>query len=966
MATIYPHLLDPTIHPDYQRRHVRVPTWETFRNRMQFITLRNFGTKDGRLVGWREALDEYVDRFGLGNVLWLLLPTIHTENFLELVEEVANRDLYLFDISGHVPGSGDPTKWGHIMPPDGMVGELTRILGDRFLSIDNGEQDGRYIGGYAQQQCPSPDDRFAHYLNFQRHFERMGDDLDNHLSTLVSLSFGHYQIREGNHTLIGAETAQALPNSQIYYAFIRGAGRQYGIPWFGNVSVFNRWSLKEYGSEGEAQGYTYGPGLGTSLSLMKRLMYTHYLYNCVAAGFESGWIIGDGDERQLSPIGQIQAGAARFVKEHGQPGVMHAPVALMLDHFAGWAVPRHLYTEHYYQVWGAMPYDAGDYLTHAVLSVLYPGYEDASYFRDERGFLSPTPYGDIADCLLSDASSWVLGQYGLVVLAGTLNEGANAETRYNLEQFVDGGGSLVVTAANARAIWPEWGIGSAHPVPTGSTVRFADGASVEEVNAFELCTIELPAGAETIAECAGQPAISLIPLGAGHITLLLSPLGLNSEPLVTGPVESGEERALPCPFTMLEHVKRVLADEFGMQQIFAVGEDLSFIACRRPDGAYTLGVQNNGLDEKPLAISATTGTVTGLRELTLDRSEANAPGYGPTGFDDTRGASTADTIAGGDVRLFEVSLSGADVRMLPEAEPPAPVRNRALAVPGVSDAKSAILAWPTYFQHFDGVKVDWRYLRTRSVEQLAREKGWLERQSLRLIVDVSSGLNFYPDLTLLDNFAMRYEESVVIIDELLDKMALWGARDAVISLHREPEYPCDQVGIDESFLRGVDDLCRRARERNVTLYVQHQPGESYYGVDVSHPDDPSLNLEHHPVKWHGTAEAMLGFVGEVGATNLRYALNTGHATMYGQTLVEAVESVRAATASLGCVLVNASAADAFGQSYDAHKPVVDSGLDLSPLRGLAEEALVIFDARYTGWDDIYGDVRAVSAALSGE
>ena len=111
---------------------------------------------------------------------------------------------------------------------------------------------------------------------------------------------------------------------------------------------------------------------------------------------------------------------------------------------------------------------------------------------------------------------------------------------------------------------------------------------------------------------------------------------------------------------------------------------------------------------------------------------------------------------------------------------------------------------------------------------------------------------------------------------------------------------------------------------------------------------------------------MLGFVGEVGATNLRYALNTGHATMYGQTLVEAVESVRAATASLGCVLVNASAADAFGQSYDAHKPVVDSGLDLSPLRGLAEEALVIFDARYTGWDDIYGDVRAVSAALSGE
>ena len=63
--------------------------------------------------------------------------------------------------------------------------------------------------------------------------------------------------------------------------------------------------------------------------------------------------------------------------------------------------PRHLYTPYVYQVWGGMPYEAGDYLTHGVLSLLLPGYEDASYFHDERGFLSPTPFGDMTDCLLS-------------------------------------------------------------------------------------------------------------------------------------------------------------------------------------------------------------------------------------------------------------------------------------------------------------------------------------------------------------------------------------------------------------------------------------------------------------------------------------------------------------------------------------------------------------------------------------
>jgi hypothetical protein len=60
-------------------------------------------------------------------------------------------------------------------------------------------------------------------------------------------------LKEGARTLIGAETAQALPNNQVYYAFIRGAGKQYGVPWFGNASIFNRWGFKTYGSSGSSE-----------------------------------------------------------------------------------------------------------------------------------------------------------------------------------------------------------------------------------------------------------------------------------------------------------------------------------------------------------------------------------------------------------------------------------------------------------------------------------------------------------------------------------------------------------------------------------------------------------------------------------------------------------------------------------------------------------------------------------------
>ncbi len=110
------------------------------------------------------------------------------------------------------------------------------------------------------------------------------------MSALVSLSFGHYYLKEGLYKLIGAETAQGLPNGQLFYVFIRGAGKQYGVPWFGNASVFNRWGYKTYGSENSTgPGYHHGPTFGTSLSLMKRLMYSQILYNSMLVSFESGW-----------------------------------------------------------------------------------------------------------------------------------------------------------------------------------------------------------------------------------------------------------------------------------------------------------------------------------------------------------------------------------------------------------------------------------------------------------------------------------------------------------------------------------------------------------------------------------------------------------------------------------------------------------------------------------------------------
>lgn len=941
MPKHYPFLLDTTMYPDYERREFRVPTWATFENRTQFTALRDLSQ-----TSWKEDLDRYTKEFRLGNVVWPLVQMLYSAHVGEAIEEIKKRGLYLFDLWSYVPGSPMEGIWSNITPPPGMVAHLRHTLGDRFLGIDNGEQDGRYVHATAERQCPSSASREAQYLMFQKHFQKLADELGNQVSGLVSLCFGHYFVKEGNHVLLGAETAQALPCSQIYYAFIRGACRQYGIHWFGNASVWNRWGWKDYGPERKEGHYRSGPEQGSSLALLKRLLYSHYLYNSIAVGFESGWLLpkkrpGDDalthagkQEYELTPIGKIQAAAVRFVEQNGQPGVMHAPVALLLDFFAGWAPPRHLYTKYVYQVWGGAPYASGDYLTHGVLGLLYPGYEDASYYRDERGFLASTPYGDMAECLLSDAPPWVLAQYGLVVAAGELK--VTSELRAKLLSYVEAGGSLIVTGANARKLFPDLKIGTrAVELPAGSVVSWSAGGERDaETAAFELLPAALPPGAEVLAGCGATPAVVRLRRGEGTITVALSPFGLTSASVIApGAVENAEDKPLPCPYPLLAHVARLVRGALAGERLFSVGEGIGYVTCRKAPGSYTVGIHNSDLGARPFAITSHCGTIRSVRELPLDQSEKGAPGYWPTGLARTDGGKGgAASIAGGDVRLFAVEVEERAVVELPRPAGMAAPGPWFVKLPHDIGIQEAILRSPSFFQHYQGVSVDWTYLLKRDRDQLAREKGWLARQKVRVVVDFASGLNLYPTLTLLDAYSAHFEESVRQIDDVLDKALILNARDMVITLHRTPEnhWPNERAHVD--FVKQLGELCRRAGLRSQTVHLQ------------AHRD-----------RWVPTTAEAAALVREVAAPNLRVAFNTGHASIVAE---EPRAAIAAAGDRLGAVLLCAAHRDEFGQWYDTHLPIAGRGLHLEAVRELVKrnDILFILDGAYGALDGAYVDL----------
>lgn len=954
---VYSHLMDPREHPDYERHAVRPPDWDTFHNRTQMTCLRCFAIEDGRIVGYSEDMEKYTRTHELGDMIWPASPILFTKNIEDLVDEIQQRNLYLFDIWGFVPGSGPARSCSEqynpgrgaasgfieqFKPPVEALAMFEAKLGPRWLGMDVGEQDGRYIGGYASQMYPTSESRLVQYFNFQRFFQRMTDDQGSKMTALVSLNFGHHFLKEGVYTLLGAETAQALPNSQVYYAFIRGACKQYGVLWFGNASICNRWGRKAYDATGgEGTGEPYGPTKGTSLSLLKRLIYSHILYSSVAVGFENGWFVGE----TLSPIGRMQQAAGRWIKANGSPGTMLTPVAVMTDFFAGWSFPRHLYTDDVYRVWGNLPYGPGDYLTDNVLDLIYPGYQNSSYYHDESGFLTPTPYGDAADCLLSDAPGWLLPRYSTVVVAGELSGGA--EIRDKFAAYVQGGGRLVITAGNVAKL-PG---GLAGIRVAGPAVRFAPKQQIDlkpspiaEDTAFELLPLEVPAGSTVLARCGQTPVAVEFACGKGKITVLACPFGVGAEPAMQGDIPSPIDRPLPKPFPLLKHVVALLDEALRRQTLFEAGRDLQVVACRKERGLYTVGILNNTLRELPFSLVSHCGPIESTRELILDASERGAAGHLPPGVDIAAiGANGSATIAGGDVRIFAVRLKQDLAEEIPHVAPSPRPRGRILPLRKTCSVKEEILARPTFFEHFDGVLIDWRYLHDRRIESVAQEAGWIGRQKLRVVVDLTSGINLYPDLRLVDNIVEDHAATIAVIDDILAKMKALGARDLVISMHRQPEnnFTVEQtVASTEATIR---EICRRAEAQQAIVHLR------------LYPDKPRANL----------VDAFQA-VKRIGAANLRLAPSTALLAAFGSEASGLTADVRN---RIGLWMVGETAFDQAGRQWSIHKPIADTKNRQQLLRFLASapDAPIVFDVLYENPDAEYLDASflAPQAANAG-
>lgn len=574
----------PENYPDFGHGKVSPVTRAELGNRFQTMALRHLHiNKNGYMDRYKAEIQLFTETYDLGDVLWLHYRFIFAKNFREVVQYIKQKGLYVFDIWGYVPTSNraDFGEYRAAFAPSGNAHQyLLKTLGPKFLGWDNGEQDGRFFHHYAPLFCPAPQTRREAYEGFSRYFRRLGNHLENYLVTLLGMYFPHYMAHFGNHRLLGAETAQALPSVPPWYAVIRGAGKQYGILWFGNASVYNRWGYKTYNKQ-EANGQHLsegGPDKGTSLELLKRLWYVEYMYGCCMMGFEQGHILGINTEEylaalegrtkdsigfpkkpSLTPIGQLQVECTRWCKEHPNVGIQYTPAAILMDFYAGWAPPRTVYNhEGSYLVWGNIYYEKGDHQIDAFFRLVYPTYEDCSYYRDERGFLTPTPAGDIFDVLLSNVSEEILHQYEVVILLGEIKlEGKLLE---KIIKFLIKGGKVIVflnqLSEGARKIF---NVKSKGTIKESNHARQNGNTFKERLFQYEAANVP---GADILAVSGEKhPLIFKKRYGAGEINIIVPDFGLNKKGNKRPPPGIKEvEKPIPGKYHLLECVKKFLLD----------------------------------------------------------------------------------------------------------------------------------------------------------------------------------------------------------------------------------------------------------------------------------------------------------------------------------------------------------------------------------------------------------------------
>jgi hypothetical protein len=265
-----------------------------------------------------------------------------------------------------------------------------------------------------------PTSRRECYEILKDYFTSRSDDLLNRVISVTGHSHYEAYTPEWGARCIGLEVGENIAFTQSKLAFARGASRQWRRPWSVQVSPWFAGACTTSGSLRQEGGTARGLDAGHSLSFYERI-WLHAWFagaamvtpeNSMAIFFESA-----AQPSLLTTHGRKAGEVFRFMCEHDR-GIPWTPVAIVLDHFAG-------YNAYMDKPWGILEPTAGDREVRDLFDhQLFPASDHIHSPPDktnpEASYLRPTPFGEGFDVLLTTASAEVLSAYPVILLVGDI------------------------------------------------------------------------------------------------------------------------------------------------------------------------------------------------------------------------------------------------------------------------------------------------------------------------------------------------------------------------------------------------------------------------------------------------------------------------------------------------------------------------------------------------------------------
>jgi hypothetical protein len=239
--------------------------------------------------------------------------------------------------------------------------------------------------------------------------------------TISITGHSHYEayVGEWGSKVIGLELGENIAFTQSKIAFARGAARQWNKPFSIQISPWFAGSCTTSGPlRMESDRYARGLDAGHSLSFYKRLWLHSWFAgaalitpeNSISIFFENG-----DPDWTLSEHGHAAVEVFKTMQTY-DPGRPYTPVAIVLDHYAG-------YNAYQGRPWGILENTPGDLETRDLFQEqLFPGsdhiHTPADSVNPEKSYLRPTPYGEMFDVILSNAGADLLASYPVLLLLG--------------------------------------------------------------------------------------------------------------------------------------------------------------------------------------------------------------------------------------------------------------------------------------------------------------------------------------------------------------------------------------------------------------------------------------------------------------------------------------------------------------------------------------------------------------------